>query len=103
MSVSRKLPALKNALKNERAYERALKEIDGLMDAEFGTPEGERLDALVTQVESYEAEHYNMDKVWRLIERDEARRTTSWLGELRRMVVRLFQPKRRARSVRLSK
>lgn len=34
-------------------YRAALKEIEGLMAAERDTPEGERLDILVTLVEAY--------------------------------------------------
>jgi HTH-type transcriptional regulator/antitoxin HigA len=48
-------------IKTEQEYERALKEIEGLMRAELGTPEGERLDALVTAVEAWEAVHYPLD------------------------------------------
>ena len=36
----------------------ALREIEGLMRAEAGTPEGERLDLLVTLVEAYEARRW---------------------------------------------
>lgn len=39
----------------------ALEEIDGLMYAELGTPEGDRLDVLATLVEDYEAKHFPMD------------------------------------------
>ena len=39
----------------------ALKEIDALMSAERDTPEGERLDVLVTLVEAYEKRHYPLD------------------------------------------
>lgn len=39
----------------------ALQEIDGLMSAEFGTPEGDRLDVLATLVEAYEARHFPME------------------------------------------
>lgn len=39
----------------------ALKEIEGLMDAELGTPEGDRLDLLATLVEAYEAKHFPME------------------------------------------
>lgn len=33
-------------IRTEEEYQRALKEIEGLMRAKRGTPEGERLDAL---------------------------------------------------------
>lgn len=39
-------------------YRAALKEIETLMTARAGTPEGERLDVLVTLVEAYETRHY---------------------------------------------
>ncbi|MBC6445172.1 MAG: hypothetical protein GDA50_07080 [Alphaproteobacteria bacterium GM202ARS2] len=68
------------------------------MDAEFGTPEGERLDALVTQVEAYEAKYHNLDVLRQMVARSESRRTTSWFGALRRMVAQLM-----TRSVRVSK
>jgi HTH-type transcriptional regulator / antitoxin HigA len=44
-------------IKTQRDYQRALKDIDDLMDARPGTPEGDRLDVLVTLVESWEAKH----------------------------------------------
>jgi HTH-type transcriptional regulator/antitoxin HigA len=46
---------------NEADYEAALAEIDSLMDAIPGTPEGDRLDVLVTLVEAYEARHWAID------------------------------------------
>lgn len=42
-------------------YRAALKEIETLMRARAGTPEGERLDVLVTLVEAYEKKHYHFD------------------------------------------
>lgn len=42
----------------EQEYRTALAEIEELMTADIGTPEGERLNALVTLVEAYEREHY---------------------------------------------
>ena len=45
-------------IKTKRDHHRALKEIEGLMDARRGTPEGDRLDVLVTLVEAWEAKHY---------------------------------------------
>jgi HTH-type transcriptional regulator/antitoxin HigA len=41
-------------IKSERDYRRVLKEIEGLMNARRNTPEGDRLDALVTLVETWE-------------------------------------------------
>ncbi len=48
-------------IKSKRDYRRALKEIEGFMGAKRGTPEGDRLDVLVTLVEAWEAKHYPMD------------------------------------------
>jgi len=42
-------------------YRRALKEIESLMVAVPKTPEGDKLDVLVTLVEAYEAKHYPLD------------------------------------------
>jgi HTH-type transcriptional regulator / antitoxin HigA len=41
-------------IKTKADYRAALKEIEALMMAERDTPEGERLDVLVTLVEAYE-------------------------------------------------
>jgi HTH-type transcriptional regulator/antitoxin HigA len=48
-------------IKTKRDYHRALKEIERVMDAKRGTPEGDRLDVLVTLVEAFEAKHYPID------------------------------------------
>ncbi len=48
-------------IKNETDYEAALAEIDGLMNAEPDTPEGDRLDVLATLVEAYETRHFAID------------------------------------------
>jgi len=48
-------------IKLESDYEATLKEVERLMSAEAGQPEGDRLDVLVTLVEAYEREHYPMD------------------------------------------
>ena len=48
-------------IKNKRDYRQALKEIEGLMTAKRGTPEGDRLDVLVTLAEAWEAKHYPLD------------------------------------------
>lgn len=46
---------------DEEDYEAALAAVDTLMDAEPGTPEGDRLDVLVTLIEAYEARHWAID------------------------------------------
>ena len=48
-------------IKTKADYRAVLKEIDTLMTAKLHTPEGERLDVLVTLVEAYEAKHYPID------------------------------------------
>ena len=48
-------------IRTKRDYTRALKEVEGLMDAGRGTPEGDRLDVLVMLVEAWEAKHYRID------------------------------------------
>ncbi len=48
-------------IKTKQDYRRTLKEIDGLMTAKHGTPEGDRLDVLVTLVEAWEARNYPVD------------------------------------------
>jgi len=48
-------------IKTEADYRATLAEIESLMAAEPGTPEGERLDLLVTLVEAYERKHYPLD------------------------------------------
>ena len=48
-------------IKTQRDYRRALKDVEGLMMAKRGTPDGDRLDVLVTLVEAWEAKHYPLD------------------------------------------
>lgn len=48
-------------IKSERDYRNALKEVDSLMDARPNTPEGDRLDVLVTLVEAWEEKHWPID------------------------------------------
>lgn len=48
-------------IKGSRDYRRALKEIEGLMRARRNTPQGDRLDVLVTLIEAWEAKHYPLD------------------------------------------
>lgn len=45
-------------IRSEADHEAALKEIEKLIDYQPGTPEGDRLDVLVTLVEAYEARHF---------------------------------------------
>ena len=48
-------------IKNRRDYQRTLQEIEGLMRAKRNSPDGERLDVLVTLVEAWERKHYRLD------------------------------------------
>ena len=48
-------------IRTKTDHKSTLKEIEGLMHAKRGTPEGDRLDVLVTLVEAYEREHFPMD------------------------------------------
>lgn len=48
-------------VETEEDYRVTLGEIESLMRAEPDTPEGERLDVLVTLVEAYERQHFPMD------------------------------------------
>lgn len=45
-------------IRTEVDYQAALAEIERLIEAQPGTPEGDRLEVLVTLVEAYEARHY---------------------------------------------
>jgi HTH-type transcriptional regulator/antitoxin HigA len=48
-------------IKTKTDYRTALKTIESLMTARSNTPEGERLDVLVTLVEAYERKHFPLD------------------------------------------
>ena len=48
-------------IKTKKDYEAALGAIEQLMDAKRNTPEGDRLEVLVTLVEAYEARHFPLD------------------------------------------
>ena len=48
-------------VRTEADYERALKDIESLMDARPGTPEADELDVLATLVDAYEAEHHAIE------------------------------------------
>lgn len=47
-------------IKNEEDYQNALQVIDQLWDVEAGTPESDVLEILVTLVEAYEKQHYEL-------------------------------------------
>jgi HTH-type transcriptional regulator/antitoxin HigA len=48
-------------IKTDTDYRTALKEVETLMMAEPNTPEGEKLDVLVTLIEAYERKHFPLD------------------------------------------
>ena len=48
-------------IKTEEDYRATLHEIESLMRAAPDSPEGERLDVLVTLVEAYERHHFPLD------------------------------------------
>ena len=48
-------------IKTDGDYKEALKIIESLMMAESDTPDGEKLDVMVTLVEAYEAKHFPME------------------------------------------
>ena len=48
-------------IKTDNDYRGALAKIETLMTAKLDTPEGERLDVLVTLVEAYELRHFPLD------------------------------------------
>ena len=48
-------------IRSRADYRSALKEIESLMDARRNTPEGERLDVLVTLVEAYEHKQFPLE------------------------------------------
>ena len=45
-------------IKTEADYEAAMKEVEQLWGASYGSPESDKLDVLVTLVEAYEEKHY---------------------------------------------
>ena len=49
------------SIQSEDDYDAALADVETLMDAMPGTPEGARLDVLVTLIEAYEARHWKID------------------------------------------
>lgn len=50
-----------NPIRDEAGYEAALAEIESLMTARPGTPDGDRLDVLVALVQAYEAGHHAIE------------------------------------------
>ena len=48
-------------IKTETDYQTALHTVEKLMSAKPGSPQGEKLDVLVTLIEAYEAKHFPLD------------------------------------------
>lgn len=48
-------------IRTDEDHAAALREIDGLMSAEAGSPEGDRLDVLTTLIEAYEAQRFAIE------------------------------------------
>lgn len=48
-------------IRTKRGHEAALAEVERLWGAKLGTPQGDRLDVLVTLIEAYETKHFPMD------------------------------------------
>jgi HTH-type transcriptional regulator/antitoxin HigA len=48
-------------IRTKRDYDAALKQIERLMNAKRNSPEGDKLDVLVTLVEAYEAKRFPLD------------------------------------------
>ena len=47
-------------IKTERDYDAALADVEALWGAQPDTPEGDKLDVLITLVEAYEARHLSL-------------------------------------------
>jgi len=48
-------------IRTKRDYEAALREVERLMGAKRNTPQGDRLDVLVTLIEAYEARNFPLE------------------------------------------
>lgn len=48
-------------IRNDADYRKALRQIDGLMDAEAGTRDADLLEVLSTLVEDYETRHFPLE------------------------------------------
>jgi HTH-type transcriptional regulator/antitoxin HigA len=48
-------------IRSEQDYAEAMARVERLWGSPLGTPNGDRLDVLVTLIESYEAKHFSMD------------------------------------------
>ena len=48
-------------IRTEADYDAALERVDALMEADFGTPEGDELDVLSMLVDAYEQRHFTIE------------------------------------------
>ena len=62
-SKTTKAYVIKNSIQSKKKYELALKELSILFDLnpEVDSPDGDRLEELVTQIQAYEAIHFPME------------------------------------------
>ena len=54
-------------IRTKADYKTALRAVESLMGARARTPEGDRLDVLVTLIEAYERQHFPMDRPPRVL------------------------------------
>ena len=52
----------KPSIKNAQEYEASLEAIEHLLEAEPGTPEGEKFEALAKLIEEYDDIHYQLNE-----------------------------------------
>jgi HTH-type transcriptional regulator/antitoxin HigA len=48
-------------IKTKKDYEKSLKRVESLWGARLGSRDGDELDILITLIERYESEHYNIE------------------------------------------
>jgi HTH-type transcriptional regulator/antitoxin HigA len=53
---------INTAIKNDQEYEVALEEIEQLLEAEPGTPEGENFDTLAKMIQDYDDIHHRLNE-----------------------------------------
>ena len=51
-----------SSIKNAQEYEAALEAIERLLEAEPGTPEGEKFEALAKMIEEYDDIHHKLNE-----------------------------------------
>ena len=61
VSLSYKM-TMNTAIKNDQEYEVALEAIEQLLEAEPGTPEGEKFEALAKIIEEYDDIHHKLNE-----------------------------------------